>query len=123
MQGSWHLHLILFFQSTPPACKSYAEKAWRHGIVDEKKVENNGLGFYLSMDKGRFHLYPTGLRIVRTSRGLKKPQKQRITVTEAEKELGGAVPVKPWDGRINTDQNGQGGFQVVVDEYAKADKK
>ena len=41
---------------------------------------------------GRLQFYPSGMRIVRSSRGIKKPERQRMTYGEIKKEVKGANP-------------------------------
>jgi hypothetical protein len=101
------MHVILLFNETPPSdCKKFAVESWEHGLVDGKKVYfASRLWDYLSRKKFRFDLYPRGLRIVRCSRGMEKPSKERVTLEEVLALTDGKIPAKAWSGRVNNIQS------------------
>lgn len=41
---------------------------------------------------GRLHLYPTGMNIIRTSKGINRPKKEYTTMSKAEKKIGVGAP-------------------------------
>jgi hypothetical protein len=112
-RGAWHLHILYIFKKKAPFIKNeILSKLWGYGFVNItslKGIDNVGLYLtaYLSnLDVGneikdiaksenrkaiikgaRIKLYPTGFRIYRTSRGIKKPTIYNTTEDEAMKKV------------------------------------
>lgn len=91
-RGAWHLHVIYIYPTKAPYMDNAVVRSmWRQGFVNIHSVRNvANLGAYLSLylsnipttnDKStkrakkgaRLYLYPTGIRIYRCSRGIKRP--------------------------------------------------
>jgi hypothetical protein len=114
-RGAWHLHILYIFPAKAPFIKNKAlADLWGHGFVSItslKGIDNIGvyLTAYLSnlditaelsednrhkkaIIKGaRIRLYPTGFRIYRCSRGIRKPKIYETTEGAAMREVKGAV--------------------------------
>lgn len=99
--GRWHLHVLLKNDSELTIPNNDLAKMWVKGFTKTKRLRRadkvgNYLIAYLSNlqigDEGsenkaiikgaRLHMYPKGIRIYRTSRGIEKPLE--ITTTKAE---------------------------------------
>lgn len=113
-RGAWHLHVIVIFSEKPPYIDNneVIAKLWSHGFTKFQTVTDiDNLGAYLSayltnletddteeqtekkyIKGGRLKLYPQGMNIYRTSRGIKKPIEKRLTnereYIEYRKQLG-----------------------------------
>ena len=99
-RGAWHVHLIAIWPDVAPYVpKQELAKCWRHGFVKVNAVTDNcdNLGAYLSAylancpddtgeevmqqdgtskrikKRGRLGMYPAGMNIYRTSRGIERP--------------------------------------------------
>ena len=84
-RGAWHVHLLLKAMNVEYLYIPNNEIAelWGYGFTKTKRIENvDNVGAYLSAyltnledgGKGaRLYLYPPGVNIYRTSRGIKKP--------------------------------------------------
>jgi len=114
-RGAWHLHVLYIFPSKAPFIKNRTlAELWGNGFVSVtslKGIDNVGvyLTSYLSnfdisdeltdsnrhnkaIVKGaRIKLYPTGFRIYRCSKGIKKPNVYEVTEGEAMRSVKGAV--------------------------------
>jgi hypothetical protein len=85
LRGAWHIHLLLKAVNVKYLYIPNEEiaKLWGYGFTKTKRVECvDNIGAYLSAyltnleDGGkaaRLYLYPSGVNIYRTSRGIKKP--------------------------------------------------
>jgi len=85
MRGAWHIHLLLKAVNVNYLFIPNEEIAelWGHGFTKTERLLNvDNIGAYLSAyltnledgTKGaRLYLYPSGVNIYRTSRGIKKP--------------------------------------------------
>lgn len=112
-RGAWHIHCIYIWDSDAPYIPNndVLEKLWTHGYTSCKQpTDCDNLGAYftayladLPMDEvevsksnekskkyikgGRLHLYPTGMNIIRRSRGIKSPESYWVSESEdIEKE-------------------------------------
>ena len=87
--GGWHVHMLVFFDKGSPTPGKYGETfykrpesgttipsncgkrlvkdLWEHGDVHYKVVWSEKIIWYLTENKGRFHMYPAGLKIGYTS--------------------------------------------------------
>lgn len=113
-RGAWHLHLLLIFKKRPPYIKKkILENIWGLGFVSINTLKNiDNVGVYLtaylsnldvsdiiknnkndkSIIKGlRLKMYPTGFRIYRCSKGIKKPIKYSATEKEMQEKLNNDV--------------------------------
>lgn len=98
-RGAWHVHLIAIWGDRAPFVpKSELADCWGHGFVKVNAVRDDvdNLGAYLSayladveaeadgegerkangkryVKNGRLHMYPKGMQIYRTSRGIRRP--------------------------------------------------
>jgi len=85
LRGAWHIHLLLKAMNVKYLYIPNEEiaKLWGYGFTKTKRIESvDNIGAYLSAyltnledgGKGaRLYLYPSGVNIYRTSRGIKKP--------------------------------------------------
>lgn len=85
LRGAWHIHILLKAMNVNYLYipNKEMEELWGHGFTKTERIENiDNLGAYLSAyltnledgTKGaRLYLYPSGVNIYRTSRGIKKP--------------------------------------------------
>lgn len=99
--GAWHAHMILIFPTRAPWMDhDDVEQYWGHGYIKVTRLDScNNVGVYLSahlsdiavnedgsecapddipksiMKGNRLWMYPAGMRIYRTSRGVKRPQR------------------------------------------------
>ena len=106
-RGAWHIHCIFIWNCKRPYIDNNKVFApiWGHGFTHINSVDNcNNLGLYLtshltntpskdgkpsskSVNKNdRLKLYPVGMKIYRSSRGLKKPDVKEIDVKDIENE-------------------------------------
>lgn len=113
-RGAWHCHVLLIYPvKAPYIANSTLAKKWGHGFTKITAVREDvdNLGAYLSayltdiaIDRvdgvpvkeidgvaksvikgGRLDLYPTAMKLYRTSKGIKKPTKTRLNRVEAER--------------------------------------
>ena len=101
-RGAWHMHAIFLFDSKPYIPNNELANLWKHGFTQTKSLKNvDNVGAYLSaylsdietenlnaedntitkkiLKGGRLSLYPKGMHFYRTSKGLKKPTKYRLS--------------------------------------------
>jgi len=115
-RGAWHLHILYIFEKKAPFIRNKVlAELWGHGFVKITSLKNiDNVGVYLtaylsnlditeelteptnkhkkSIVKGaRIKLYPTGFRIYRCSRGIKKPFVYETTEEQAMQEVKNAV--------------------------------
>lgn len=109
-RGAWHLHILFIFNSKAPYIeKNILEKIWGFGFVSINTLKNvDNVGVYLTayltnldvsdmiensstnkaIIKGaRLKMYPTGFRIYRCSKNIKKPLKYKTTEENIQKKL------------------------------------
>lgn len=97
-RGAWHCHLLCKWptKKTFYLSNSQCKSLWGYGFTSVKRLKGiDNIGAYLSAyltnlngkKGGRLHLYPKGLKIWRTSRGLAKPKTEIMTYNEAKKML------------------------------------
>lgn len=77
-------------------------------VLDEKRLENVEVKIVDGKEKkflkgGRLHFYPSGMRIVRSSRGIKEPEKLEMRYSELKKEVKGKNPHFSKSVRITSD--------------------
>jgi hypothetical protein len=70
--GGWHVHMIVFWENGTPLPQNsehcqLVKGLWNHGKTFCKRVWSKEIIQYLTSDKGRFHMYPAGLKIGYTS--------------------------------------------------------
>lgn len=112
-RGAWHLHLLLIFPSRRPFIPNAdIAETWRNGFTKTQGVDHGitNIGAYLCayltdidvpvddslptieeedgvkksiLKGGRLPLYPSGCNIYRTSRGIKRPTKKKISYNDA----------------------------------------
>ena len=91
-RGAWHVHMILFFDDVAPWMDNEdVRKLWGHGFVNVQGFRDdiNNLGNYLcayltdggrNSKKGvRLDNYESGIRLFNCSKGVKRPNKYRIS--------------------------------------------
>lgn len=103
-RGAWHMHVIMIFDHKIFIPNKDLASLWEHGFTKTTNIDNvDNVGAYLSaylsdldidtlnsdsttsksIRKGaRLSLYPRGMHFYRTSKGIKKPTKYRLTFTE-----------------------------------------
>jgi hypothetical protein len=114
-RGAWHMHVLLKTDNINEDlwlnCKDI-ENLWGHGFVKIQRLDNiDNVGAYLSayltdlevaendaFDKeiggkkfkkgSRLHMYPVGVNIYRSSKGIKKPIEQQAKYKDIKKEIG-----------------------------------
>lgn len=101
-RGAWHLHVMYIFDKKAPFIPNKEfEKLWSHGFTKVKKLKNSdNLAHYLSayltdikLEKnsnkivkgGRLYLYPSNFKILRHSKNIKYPKKEKMSYKEAKK--------------------------------------
>jgi len=114
-RGAWHLHILYIFKVKAPFIKNKTlAKLWGYGFVSITSLKGiDNVGIYLtaylsnlditgeldgdnvaskSIVKGaRIQLYPTGFRIYRCSRGIKKPNVYETTEAQAMQKVENAA--------------------------------
>ena len=124
-RGSWHLHVILFFDSVAPYIPNCdIEKMWGHGEVDTQKVDNcEGLALYLTSNiindnngvkikNTKLTEYDKGVRIFRGSNGLKKP----IVSKKSGREIMKSIEGKTLINETSYEYTAANGFHTVVNK-------
>lgn len=120
-RGAWHCHLLFIFEGKAPYISNADLKdLWSHGFVKIKKLDDvDNVGAYLTsyltdleldnsvvinddsiknvngkkIKKGaRLNMYPSNMRVWRSSRGLKNPEKLRVSPHDLEKYIGPCEP-------------------------------
>ncbi len=109
-RGAWHLHIIFIFSKRIAYIeKQKLEELWGHGFVSINTLKNvDNVGVYLTaylsnldvsdmvdessnnkaIIKGaRLKMYPTGFRIYRCSKGIKRPVRYKTTEEEIQNKL------------------------------------
>ena len=114
LRGAWHIHLLLKAMNVRHLYIPNDEIAelWGHGFTKTKRIECvDNIGAYLSayltnMEDGckgaRLYLYPSGVNIYRTSRGIKKPHivKGDMGLDEKHKVYEREFEIKDDDGEV-----------------------
>lgn len=142
-RGAWHAHLIMIFPEKAPFIPNDdLAKLWGHGFVTVREVSNvDNMGAYLSayladievpMDSevgtvkvmqdgtkkkvvkgGRLGMYPAGMNIYRTSRGIKRPEVVDIeSIGQLEEIVGDAVLTYSNEREIDVD-----GFEIKISNW------
>lgn len=118
-RGAWHCHVLLIFNEKAPFIENATmAQLWGNGFVNVQALENvDNLGAYLTayladipieeaqpgqvgevkevngkkyLKGGRLYMYPPGMNLYRTSRGIKKPDVKYIRPDKLDRsELGG----------------------------------
>lgn len=127
-RGAWHLHLLLKamnFKYLYIPNEKIAE-IWGNGFTKTKRIESvDNIGAYLSayltnLEDGRkaerLYLYPSGVNIYRTSRGIKKPNviKGDMRIDEKHKVYEREFEIKIDDEVVNRVKIKQYNFKRVV---------
>lgn len=71
-------------------------------MVAEKEVQGGEKKKFVK--GGRLHFYPTGTRIFRASRGIKKPEVEETTYGQAQKKIGATTPISVYGVEIIDDE-------------------
>lgn len=128
LRGAWHIHLLLKAVNVNYLYIPNEEIAelWGYGFTKTKRIENiDNLGAYLAAyltnledgTKGaRLYLYPSGVNIYRTSRGIKKPHivKGDMRLDEKYKVYEKDFEIKRDDEAVNRVTIKQYNFKRVV---------
>lgn len=140
-RGAWHAHLIIVWDGKAPFVENKKLRdLWGHGFVNVQSLKDvDNIGAYLSAYLGdmevkagtegavekttrdgkkkailkgeRLKLYPAGMNIYRTSRGIKKPDERWVEPDELEAIIGGQEPVYVSEHEFD---NPETGFKVLV---------
>lgn len=108
-RGAWHMHVIMIFDHKIFIPNEEIANHWGHGFTKTTNIKDcDNVGAYLSAylsnveieiaknDKttekkiikgARLSLYPRGMHFYRTSKGLKKPKKTRMTFSSFIKQF------------------------------------
>ena len=128
LRGAWHIHLLLKAMNVKYLHIPNEEiaKLWGYGFTKTKRIESvDNIGAYLSAyltnieggGKGaRLYLYPSGVNIYRTSRGIKKPYiiKGEIGLDEKHKVYEREFEIKDNDEVVNRVTIKQYNFKRVL---------
>lgn len=131
--GSFHFHVILIFSKCPPFIPNneiLERKLWEHGFTSIKSLSALNPGAYLAaylsdmivtpsdttdavktqengskrIVKGaRLYFYPAGMKIIRASRNIKRPNIKKMSASEAENILKNYEEFKRYDFQIISD--------------------
>lgn len=104
-KGDWHIHLLLKSDKPLYIENVVLSKIWGHGFVKVNRLNDiDNIGAYVSAylidikegectKKGaRLHLYPPQHKLYRFSKGIKIPESEYITYSEAKKRIGSGKP-------------------------------
>lgn len=120
-RGAWHCHLLFIFDGKAPYVSNKdLRNLWSHGFVKIKRLDDvDNVGAYLTayltdleLDNGinldddtiknvngkkykkgaRLHMYPSNMRVYRTSRGIKKPTVISVSPKDIKKYIGSCEP-------------------------------
>lgn len=118
-RGAWHCHVLLRFNNLDRVFIPNDEMArlWGQGFTKTKSLEDvDNVGAYLTayltdievsediqgpikevggkrfLKGGRLYLYPPGMNLYRKSKGIKFPERKKMTYETAIKKVGGAKP-------------------------------
>ena len=99
-KGDWHIHLLLKADKSLYIENSKLNEIWKHGFVKVNRLKDiDNIGAYVSAylinikdgeatKKGaRLHLYPPQHKLYRFSKGIKIPESEYITYSEAKKRI------------------------------------
>ncbi|OMC69148.1 hypothetical protein BK126_15390 [Paenibacillus sp. FSL H7-0326] len=87
--GSWHLHVLIRFNDKEEIAikPSDINDLWGKGYVSLKEIYDvPGLAGYLSKGKRLKH-YPPGMKMYRSSRGIKKPKKEKVPYGQLKERI------------------------------------
>lgn len=141
-RGAWHLHVLMIWQQTqrPYIPPHIVAGAWGQGYVKIHKVDKvsdiaNYLCSYLTntcdvmpdgtynTHKGaRLHLYPPGINIYRTSRGIAQPTKAAMAAADVDQMIQDMTCTYT-AGYSITDAAGQPTRRIVNRRYIPDDKQ
>lgn len=134
-RGAWHAHLLYIWDTAAPFIPNdQLARIWGHGFVMVKKLDNvDNVGAYLTaymtdlviseddLQKGevkkavlkgaRLKLYPTGMQIVRHSRGIKQPDVELKSESDALEEVKGMSETYRKTKHITTED----GFSMYIE--------
>lgn len=128
LRGAWHIHLLLKAMNVKYLYIPNEEIAelWGHGFTKTERLTGvDNIGAYLSayltnLEDGckgaRLYLYPSGVNIYRTSRGIKKPHivKGDMRLDEKYKVYEGEFEIKKDDEVVNRVTIKQYNFKRVL---------
>ena len=137
-RGAWHIHLMLKADKPLYIHDSVIRELWGHGITQAERLKSDDVGKYYvayftnleieakaerSKEKkyvkgARLQLYPSGMKIYRTTKGIKKPPKIDITFGELQKQFG--APIWKQEYEIFKAENGS---EEIVNKLYKASFK
>ena len=107
-RGAWHVHMMLKGDKPLYIHDSVIRDLWGHGITQTERLKSDDVGRYYvayftnleveakeenSKDKryikgARLPLYPSGMKIYRSTRGIEKPPKVVMTWGELKEQFG-----------------------------------
>lgn len=137
-RGAWHIHLMLKADKPLYIHDSVIRELWGHGITQTERLKGDDVGKYYvayftnleieakderSKEKkyvkgARLQLYPSGMKIYRTTKGIKKPLKIDVTFGELKEQFG--VPIWKQEYKIFKAENGN---EEIVNKLYKASFK
>lgn len=71
---------------------------------------------------GRLHFYPTGTRIYRSSKGIKKPEIEEMTYRQARKKIGADTPISVYGVQLRDDEK-HFNNTIIKEQYNTKRKK
>jgi hypothetical protein len=92
--GSWHCHVLVRSNDKEKIIIPHDElsELWGFGHVRIERIyDAKGLAGYLLKGK-RLELYPSGMNMVRPSRGIKKPKSEKLLYIQVKEKVGDATP-------------------------------
>ena len=137
-RGAWHIHLMLKADKPLYIHDSVIRELWGHGITQTERLKSDDVGKYYvayftnleietkderSKEKkyvkgARLQLYPSGMKIYRTTKGIKKPPKIDMTFGELKEQFG--APIWKQEYEIFKAENGS---EEIVNKLYKASFK
>ncbi len=137
-RGAWHIHLMLKADKPLYIHDSVIRELWGHGITQTERLKSDDVGKYYvayftnleieskgerSKEKkyikgARLQLYPSGMKIYRTTKGIKKPPKIDMTFGELQEQFG--APIWKQEYEIFKAENGS---EEIVNKLYKASFK
>lgn len=137
-RGAWHVHLMLKGNKPLYIHDAVIRELWGLGITQTERLKSDDVGTYyvsyftnLELEaknnktenkryiKGaRLHFYPSGMKLYRTTRGIKKPVEIEKSFDDVKKEFG--EPVWKQEYEILKTKNGS---EEVINKIYKASFK
>jgi len=127
-RGAWHIHMLMKYKDNRKAyiANETLSKLWGNGFVSVKSLHDvDNIGAYLSAyltnidnnkeGKGlRLYMYPVGVNIYRCSRGIKHPEREKLTYEKAKSRVGEGQLTYSASIKVNINNDAADNEQAII---------